>query len=194
MRAFETTVIAASTQALQAVCATDHRVAKTLTVMHALAGLALYAGMLAATPSACANEAWRTDGQPVSAALNITIVIPAVLRVLENTHPLSLTPADALTARTSAVQRMVLVSTLGKGFCMDLRLNRQQITDWKLSISGSTGAWLEPAAAGYRLCAARAGRYNVALQHDFVLAERDRGPAGLAKVLDWPVAMSFAAP
>lgn len=206
MSAFEAIVIALSARALQVVKATGRRVAKTLNNLHAWAGLALCICMLVAPPSAHASEAWRTDGQPVSAALNITIVIPAVLRVLENTHPLSLPPADTLTARTSVVQRMVLVSTLGKGFCMDLLLNRQQIADWQLSVSGSAGIWLEPAASGYRLCAARAGRYELALQHDFILKEKSReiartagaaGSAGLERLAsapDWPVNLSFATP
>lgn len=194
MPAFATIVTAASALVLLVMQATGRRVARTLNINPALAVLALCTGMLVSPPSAHANEAWRTDGKPVSAALSITIVIPAVLRILENTHPLSLPPADALTARTSVVQRMVLLSTLGKGFCMDLRLDRQQIADWQLRVSGSAGAWLEPAAAGYRLCAARAGRYELALQHDFALTEKDQGPAGLTKVLDWPVNMSFATP
>ena len=54
---------------------------------------------------------------------------------------------------------------------MDLRLTQQQLTDWQLSVSGSAGTRIEPSEGGYRLCVGRAGRYEVALQHDFSLKD-----------------------
>ena len=90
------------------------------------------------------------------------------------------------------LQRLVLVSTLGKGFCMDLRLTQQQLTDWQLRVSGSAGTRIEPSEGGYRLCVGRAGRYEVALQHDFSL--KDGARQGLAPALDWPVNVSLASP
>ena len=144
-----------------------------------------------------ANQASTVNGQPVTAALHVSIVIPAVLRILENSHPLELPPLDTLgtlAGHTSALQRMVLVSTLGKGFCMDLRLSQLQISDWQLKISGTPGAWLEPVLEGYKLCAARAGRYELTLQHDFFLKEKDRRRADPGTALAWPVYASFALP
>ena len=189
MPAFETIVNTTSAGIQQRVVTP----ARTGLGYQARVGLTLCVGLLA-TSSAGAHEVWHTDGRPASAALNITIVIPAVLRILENTHPLSLEPADALTARTSALQRMVLVSTLGKGFCMGLQLNQPQIKEWQLRISGSAGAWVEPVASGYKLCAARAGRYEVALQHDFALKEKGQQLASPPSAVDWPVNISLATP
>ena len=79
-----------------------------------------------------------------------------MLRLLENSHPSSLPVADAPSAHISVLQRLVLVSTLGKGFCMDLRLTQQQLTDWQLRVSGSAGTRIEPSEGGYRLCVGRA--------------------------------------
>ena len=123
---------------------------------------------------------------------NLAIIIPAVLRVIENSHPSSLPIADTQTSRISAMQRMVLVSTLGKGFCMDLRLTQSQLANWQIQVSGSTGTWIQPSEGGYRLCTGRAGRYELALQHAFSLKGGTRG--NLAPALDWPVSMSLAAP
>ena len=163
----------------------------------ALRWLALCAGVLLVPVIARANQALSTDNQPVTAAVHVSIVIPPVLRILENSHPLALPPLDTLdtlAAHTSALQRMVLVSTLGKGFCMDLRLSQKQISNWQLKISGTLGAWLEPMLEGYRLCAARAGRYELTLQHDFFLKEKDRRRADPTTALAWPVYVSFAMP
>lgn len=166
-------------------------------MQRALAWLALCAGILLVPAWAHANQASSADGQPVTAAVNVSIVIPPVLRILENSHPLALPPLDALdtlAAHTSALQRMVLVSTLGKGFCMDLRLSQLQISDWQLKISGTAGTWLEPVTEGYRLCAARAGRYELTLQHDFFLKEKDQRRTDPSTALAWPVYVSFALP
>ena len=166
----------------------------------AIGWLALCSGVLLVPTIALANQASSTNGQPVSAAVHVSIVIPPVLRILENSHPPALPPLDTvnaqdpLAAHTSALQRMVLVSTLGKGFCMDLRISQRQISDWQLKISGTAGVWLEPVLGGYRLCAARAGRYDLTLQHDFFLREKDQHHADPTTALAWPVNVSFALP
>jgi hypothetical protein len=87
---------------------------------------------------------------------------------------------------------LVLVSTLHKGFCMDLQLSQRQITDWQVRVSGSPGTWLESSGGGYRLCAGRAGRYDVALQHDFGLKDSLRG--NVASAIEWPVSLNLSAP
>jgi hypothetical protein len=147
---------------------------------------------LCSPASALTREALSTDSHPASTAISFAIVIPAVLRILENSHPLSLPVADTPDAHISVSQRLVLLSTLGKGFCMELQLSQPQLTDWQLRVSGSAGVRIEPSAGGYRLCVGRAGRYELALQHDFTLKERAR--ANPAAVLDWPVQVSLASP
>jgi hypothetical protein len=159
---------------------------------HLIPMIALLAGLLWAPASVSASEALSIDGHPASAAINFSIIIPAVLRVIENSHPHSLPAADAQTSRVSALQRMVLVSTLGKGFCMDLQLTRRQVSDWQLQVSGSAGARVQASGGGYRVCTSRAGRYELALQHDFSL--KDNTPDETIPALDWPVSLSLTAP
>ena len=173
---------------------------KNCKIQQALRWLAVCAGVLLLPVIAHANQTSTVNGQPASAAVHVSIVIPAVLRILENSHPLALPPLnilntlDRLSSHTSAQQRMVLVSTLGKGFCIDLRLSQLQISDWQLKISGTPGAWLEPVLEGYKLCAARAGRYELTLQHDFFLKGKDQRRADPSTALAWPVYVSFALP
>jgi hypothetical protein len=157
-----------------------------------ISAIALCAGALCNPLSALAHEAVSAGNHHAGTAINFAIVIPAVLRILENSHPLSLPMADTSDAHISVSQRLVLVSTLGKGFCMDLQLSQQQLTDWQLQVSGSASARIEPSAGGYRLCVGRAGRYEVALQHEFTL--KDSARADGAAALDWPVLVSLATP
>lgn len=136
----------------------------------------------------CAAGAFSNESGTSSAALDFRVIIPKVLRILENTHPIALSPPDRQTSRVSALQRLVLVSTLPRGFCMDLQMAEQQLDDWQLQISTGAGAWLQRAAGGYRLCTARAGRYDVALQHDFNAV----GSPDQAR--NWPVLVSLTTP
>lgn len=154
--------------------------------------LALWAALLGAAGAASAHENFSTDGKQARAALNFTIIIPAVMRILENSHPTALVATELAGAPFSALQRLVLVSTLGKGFCMDMRLTLGQIADWQIKLSGSAGTRIEAADGGYRLCIARAGRYEVALQHDFSVSTAAR--ANTAGALQWPVNVSLATP
>ncbi|MHB1199012.1 MAG: hypothetical protein ACYCZ6_05530 [Polaromonas sp.] len=187
MQAIKTALSVIVGRLLPGVCGAAQPPAK-----HLIPVIALLAGLLWAPASASASERLSTDGRPASAAVNFSIIIPAVLRVIENKHPRSLPAADTQTSRISALQRIVLVSTLGKGFCMDLQLNRRQIADWQVQLSGSAGARVQASGGGYRVCTSRAGRYELALQHDFSLNDNVRG--ALAPALDWPVSMSLTAP
>ena len=81
-----------------------------------------------------------------------------------------------------------MVSTLRRGFCMDLQMAGHQLNDWQLQISTGAGTWLQRAAGGYRLCTARAGRYDVALQHDFNASDSADQARG------WPVLVSLTTP
>jgi hypothetical protein len=170
------------------------RGAKRSTLLPLLLFAAL-ACVLSLPLSARAGETLQQDGKSgtVSAALTFAIVIPSVLRLLENTHPEVLpafSPSDTL---VSAQQRMVLISTLGKGFCMDLRQTQQQLTNWHITSSGSSaGIWIEATEGGYRLCARKAGRYEVLLQHNFEFT-RNAVPTSTSSVR-WPVNVSLTNP
>jgi hypothetical protein len=161
----------------------------------------------AAGPAGNFHESRKTD------ALDFAIVIPALLRLLENDHPAELSPAAGPAAPISAVQRVVLVSTLRSGFCMDLRLNRlqhgqAQVTDWQVQLAAlsgavaTSGARVEPFEGGWRVCARRAGRFELALQHAFSLQQKVQTALGHASgeattastTLGWPVALSLSTP
>ncbi|MDD5325400.1 MAG: hypothetical protein PHR71_08875 [Polaromonas sp.] len=158
---------------------------------HLIVAMALLAGALVSPVSSLASESLSTDGHPVSAAVNLGIVIPAVLRVVEDSHPRLLSTVDTPTSRVSASQHMVLVSTLGKGFCMDLQLTQRRVADWRVQVSGSAGTRVRASERGYRVCASHAGRYELELQHDFSLQGNTLGET--APALDWPVSMSLTA-
>lgn len=148
--------------------------------------------LLALPPLARAGETLQPAGKSnsVDAALTFAIVIPSVLRVLENTHPEVLESFGPSNSLVSALQRMVLISTLGKGFCMDLRLTHQQVANWNLTSSGSSaGVRVEATEGGYRLCARKAGRFEVLLQHNFEFT----GNASLTPTYSthWPVNLSL---
>lgn len=127
-------------------------------------------------------------GMDIDPRLGFTARFPQVLRIFENTHPVALSPPDQQTSRVSALQRLVLVSTLPRDFCMDLQIAEHQLNDWQLQISTGAGTWLQRAAGGYRLCTARAGRYDVALQHD-LKAVRSTDQARV-----WPIVVSITTP
>jgi hypothetical protein len=145
--------------------------------------------------SARAGETQQPDGKlsSVSTALTFAIVIPSVLRLLENTHPEVLQAFSSSNLLVSAQQRLVLISTLGKGFCMDLRLTHQQVASWHLASSGSSaGIWIEATESGYRLCARKAGRFEVLLQHNFEFTG-NAVPTSTSSVR-WPVNVSLTNP
>ena len=155
---------------------------------------ALLVAMCCTPLASRAGEMLSIDKPQASATLNFAIVIPAVLRILENNHPATLLSADMDAGPVSAQQRMVFVSTLRKGFCVDFRLNPQQVADWQLSLSGSAGARVEAADGGYRICTSHAGRFELALQHVFSLKAARGVPANQVSALHWPVSMSLATP
>lgn len=159
---------------------------------HLIPAIVLSTNALWGATYASAHEALSTDGQQARSALDFSIIIPAVLRIVENSHPPSLPPADAQNSRIPVMQRIVLVSTLRRGFCMDLQLTQHLLTDWQLQVNGSTGVRIEASAGGYRLCMRRAGRHELALQHNFRLKEvaRESPPA----TFNWPVNVSLASP
>lgn len=152
------------------------------------------AGCLMVASQAMAAGAHSSEhiGKTHAAVVDLRIVIPRIMRVLENSYPALLPVASDQTFRVSALQRLVLVSTLPRGFCMDLHLTLRQVTDWQLKLSGSAGTRIESSSGGYRLCTARAGRHEIALSHDFQLPDTMWNTS--SPPLDWPVQVSLTAP
>ena len=119
-------------------------------------------------------------GTGSSASVDIRIVVPPVMQVLENSHPAQLGVSED--GQWSAQQKLVVMSTMKRGFCVTLRLATPQVNDWQLQTSQEGGTTLNPLADGYRLCATRAGRYTLLLQHAFAADNALSGEA-----LRWPV-------
>ncbi len=141
--------------------------------------LAILVLLLAPLPGAAESSLVVGNGN-ASATLNFRIVIPPLMRVLENSHPEQLAASE--NGALSALQRLVVVSNLKRGFCVTLRQTHPQLSGWRLQTAQEGGVSLSPVADGYRLCTARAGRYTLLLQHEFpALADAD------ADGLRWPV-------
>lgn len=138
------------------------------------------------SPAASMGESARTStALSASATLDIRIVVPPVIRVLENSHPQLLdTSADG---EASAQQRLVVLSTMKRGFCVSLRRTAPQLGTWAVQTAPQSGIQLSPATDGYRLCGTRPGRYTVLLQHRF--GTSDSG----ANALNWPVQTDISA-
>lgn len=139
--------------------------------------LATLALLLAPLPGAAESSLVVGSGN-ASATLNFRIVIPPVMRVLENSHPEQLATGEG--GALSAQQRLVVVSNMKRGFCVTLRQADPQLRGWRLQTPQEGGVSLSPVADGYRVCTTRAGRYTLLLQHEFqTLAGAD--------ALRWPV-------
>jgi hypothetical protein len=147
------------------------------------ASLALIGSLLLAWPAPSQAEAsFAGASGKASAAINFRIVIPPVMRVLENSHPAQLQPSADGSA-LSGEQRIVVVSNMKHGFCVALRQNDPQLSGWQLQTSAQEGGTtLTPSTDGYRLCATRPGRYTLLIQHAFA-------PPSLASANapSWPV-------
>lgn len=171
------------------------KVAAKLPILLALFLFTANVCLLSLPLSARAGETLQLNDKSgsTSAALTFAIVIPSVLRILEDTHPDILQVYGAFDTLVSAQQRMVVISTLGKGFCMDLRLASQQVVSWHMTSSGSSaGIWIETTVGGYRLCARKAGRFEIYLQHNFELTQK-ASPTPLNGT-SWPVNVSLTNP
>jgi hypothetical protein len=136
-------------------------------------------------PSTSIGESVLAHQDKASAALDFRIIIPPVLRVLENSHPLQLDSfADG---GVSAQQRLVVVSNMKRGFCVSLRRAAAQPGTWEVQTAPQNGMQFSPVANGYRLCGTRPGRYTVLLQHRF-------GASGSStNALNWPVQTDISA-
>jgi hypothetical protein len=145
----------------------------------------LAACALVLAPATGMGEGLTVSQGNAGASLDFRIIIPPVMRVLENSHPRQLESfADG---KVSAQQRLVVLSNMRGGFCASLRRAAPQLSTWKLETAPQSGIVLSPIADGYSLCGTRPGRYTVLLQHQFGTSDSS------AKALNWPVQTDFSA-
>lgn len=147
---------------------------------------ALAACALLLIPATSTGESVLTGRGNASAGLDFRIIIPPIMRVLENSHPTQL-HAEA-GGDWSAQQRLVVVSNMKRGFCVTLRMNHPQVGAWRVSAAQTDGVQLTPVNEGHRLCAPRAGHYTLLLDHEFDPAQTAAGGA-----LRWPVQTDITA-
>lgn len=153
---------------------------------HSLPALLTTLGLLLAPATGTAESALAPPGQNASASLNFRIVIPSVMRLLENSHPEQL--ATGANGALSAQQRLVVLSNMRHGFCVTLRQAEPQLNGWRLQATQDSGVSLSPVADGYRLCTTRPGHYTLLLQHEFqTVAGSD------PTTLRWPVQTDLTA-
>lgn len=151
--------------------------------------LALALGLALPTPQARAESRFAAGGQGASAGLDFRIVIPPVMRLLENSHPAQLV-AD-LQGRLAGTQTLVVLSNLKRGFCLMLKRPPSEgaaATAWNLKALQADGLSADFTAEGWRLCAAGPGRYTWRLQHEFEPAGE-----GSPRAMSWPVWAELAA-
>lgn len=145
----------------------------------------LSASALLLAPASALSESLLTSQKSASASVDIRIIVPPIMRVLENSHPVQLEPVVG--GDWSAEQRLVVLSTMKRGFCVTLRVNTPDVDAWRLKTEQTGGITLSPVSDGYRLCTPRAGRYTLLLQHDF------EAPRNISRSLSWPVQTDITA-
>lgn len=131
------------------------------------------------------DSALAAAGHGARAALDFRIVIPPVMRVVENSYPQQLAASEGA---ARAEQRLIVMSNLKHGFCASLRLTNAQVQGWRLQAAPDPAVSLQAVADGYRLCANRPGRYTLVLQHAF-----DTLPGSEQTALQWPVQTNITA-
>lgn len=137
------------------------------------------------SPATSMGESMATRGTQASASVDLLIRVPAVMQVLENSHPAQL---DGALGGWSAEQRLVVVSTMQRGFCVTLRQTEPRVDNWRLHTAQEGGVTLSPVSDGYRVCTARPGRYTLLLQHAF-----DTTAGQTTARLRWPVQTDLTA-
>lgn len=133
-------------------------------------------------PGTSMGESLRVSGNRstgASASVDIRIVVPPVMQVLENSYPMHL--EGAVDGEWHAQQKLVVVSTMKRGFCATFRLITPTVDGWQLRFQQEGSATLSAVADGYRVCTTRAGRHTLLLQHAFATESL------VSDALRWPV-------
>ncbi len=122
------------------------------------------------------------SGASASASIDFRIVVPPIVRVLENRHPLRVSSSGP-----QALQQLEVLTTLRQGFCASLRLSAAGVRDWEVRSVGGAAQVLRT-GDGYRVCAPRNGRHQVALEHRF-----EFDPTAATGDVPWPVQTDLSA-
>ncbi|QHE88533.1 hypothetical protein [Hydrogenophaga sp. BPS33] len=146
---------------------------------------ALTVSALLLTPMSSMGESALTTQGSASASLQLRIIIPPVMRVMENSHPQLLD--TSVGGEASAEQRLVVQSNMKRGFCVSLRRAAPQLGAWDLQTTPQSGVQLSALPDGYRVCGTRPGHYTLVLQHRFAISERH------IEALRWPVQTDISA-
>lgn len=146
---------------------------------------ALAASALLLVPATGIGESALVHQGKSSAALDFRIIIPPIMRVLENSHPQQLD--TSMGGEASAEQRVVVQSNMKRGFCVSLRRTAPELGTWELRTAPQSGVQLSPVADGYRVCGTRPGHYTLVLQHHFGTSD------GSTAALSWPVQTDISA-
>jgi len=153
-------------------CTQRHRLVSPLICL----GLLLFS-----TATAQAESSMGLHGGSASASVHIRVVVPPVVRVLQDLHPrlLEVTPEERLRAE----QKLVVSTNMRRGFCLDLRNNVSPASHWRLRLVGGDAVEITPQGDGYRLCGSRQGLYTLVLEHDFLPSK----PEGIGPGVPWPI-------
>lgn len=149
-----------------------------------LASLTACLALLAPAPGM--GESLVVSQGSAGASLDFRIIIPPIMRVLENSHPAELEPVVG--GDWTAEQRLVVLSNMKRGFCVSLRMTASDVNLWRVRTEQSGGITLSPVGDGYRLCTSRAGRYTLLLQHEFEASNKRS-----MQSLGWPVQTDITA-
>lgn len=148
---------------------------------------ALAASALLLVPATSVGEGLLIGAGKDGAELEFNIIIPPILRVLENSHPELLEPNA--NGDWSAQQRLEVVSTMKRGFCVTLRMGAPGVGAWRLRTPQSGTITLDTLQEGYRLCTSRPGRYTLLLHHEFDATTQ----GSTTGALRWPIQTDFTA-
>lgn len=121
------------------------------------------------------------SGQAASARLIIRVIVPPMVQLQEDIHPLDMTTGVS-------EQKLVIQTNLRQGFCAALRLSISEPIGWELRVAAGEDVWLQSTREGYRLCSNGPGRHTVRLEHRF-----DTAAGSMDAPRAWPVHMEIAA-
>lgn len=119
--------------------------------------------LLSPGPAPAASAIAR-NGHSASARVDIRVSIPPVVNLLENQHPLVLSPEPgAITAQ----QRIVLHTNVRQGACVELWNAAERATAWDVRPIGGEPVSVQALSGGWRLCTLRPGTHTVLIEHRF---------------------------
>ena len=127
-----------------------------------------------------------------SAHVDISVVIPPVVQVLQDMHPLNLATGMPQNNVLSVQQRLIVFSNLKSGLCVTLQQTSEQVEKWSVELTPATeGVSVTAMENGsYSVCTKYIGKKNIDLQHSFAF----KANSPLFSALRWPIVWSIASP